>query len=224
MLASVVAFAAILAIWANRQVLNTDNWTNTSTELLENRVIRDQIAAYIVDELYANVDVTAELRAALPERLQPLAGPAAGGLRQLADRAAKEALSRPRSEQAWADANRNAQLALLRVLEGGGPVVSTEGGNVVLDLKALLGQMEERVGIGGRLQERLPASAAQITIMQSDRLEAAQKGLKILRGLPVVLVALSLVPPHWRSPSRRAGGARRCARMGSASCWPGPSR
>jgi hypothetical protein len=88
---------AILAVWANRQLLNTDNWTNTSSELLENRVIRDQIGVFLVDQLYANVDVSAELREALPERLQPLAGPAAGGLRQLAERVSKEALSRPRA-------------------------------------------------------------------------------------------------------------------------------
>src|SRR5688572_3307271 len=81
-LASILAFAAILAVWANRQLLNTDNWTDTSTELLENRVIRDQVALYLVDQLYANVDVSAELEAGLPERLQPLAGPAAGALRE----------------------------------------------------------------------------------------------------------------------------------------------
>jgi hypothetical protein len=213
-LASILAFAAILAVWANRQLLNTDNWTDTSTELLENRVIRDQIGVFLVDQLYANVDVSAELSEALPERLQPLAGPAAGGLRQLAEQASKEALSRPRAQQAWADANRNAQLALLNVLEGGGPALSTEGGDVVLDLNVLLGQMQERVGIGGRLQDRLPASAAQITIMQSDRLEAAQRGLKIIRGLPIVLVALSLalfalalaLAPGWRREALRAYG------------------
>lgn len=213
-LASVLAFAAILAVWANRQLLNTDNWTNTSTELLENRLIRDQIAVFLVDQLYANVDVSAELSAALPERLQPLAGPAAGGLRDLAERASKEALSRPRAQQAWADANRNAQLGLLKVLEGGGPAVSTENGDVVLDLHVLLAQMQERVGIGGRLQDRLPASAAQITIMESDRLEAAQRGLKIIRGLPIVLVALSLalfalalaLAPGWRREALRAYG------------------
>jgi hypothetical protein len=213
-LASVLAFAAILAVWANRQLLNTDNWTDTSTELLEHRVIRDQIGVYLVDELYANVDVSAELRAALPERLQPLAGPAAGGLRQLAERASKEALSRPRAQQAWADANRTAQLALLKLLEDGGPIVSSEGGDVVLDLKTLLGQIQERVGIGGRLQARLPASAAQITVMQSDRLAAAQRGLKLLRGLPIVLVTLSLalfalalaLAPGWRREALRAYG------------------
>ena len=74
--------------------------------------------------------------------------------------------------------------------------------------------MQERVGIGGRLQDRLPASAAQITIMQSDRLAAAQSGLKIVRGLPIVLVALSLglfalalvVAPGWRREALRAYG------------------
>jgi Short C-terminal domain len=213
-LASILAFAAILAIWANRQLLNTDNWTRTSTQLLENRVIRDQISAYLVDELYANVDVAGEIREALPERLQPLAGPAAGGLRDLAERAAREALARPRAQQRWADANRAAQLALLKILEGGGPVVQTGGGNVVLDLTALLEQMQERFGIGGRLAERLPASAAQITIMQSDRLDAAQTALKIVRGLPFVLVGLSLllfgaalaIAPGWRRQALRAYG------------------
>ena len=213
-LASVLAFAAILAVWANRQLLNTDNWTRTSTQLLENRVIRDQISAYLVDELYANVDVAGEIRAALPERLQPLAGPAAGGLRDLAERAAREALSRPRAQQAWADANRAAQQTLLRILEGGGPVVQTGGGDVVLDLTALLQQMQARFGIGGRVAERLPASAAQISVMHSDRLESAQTLLKIVRGLPIVLVALSLllfgaalaIAPGWRRQALRAYG------------------
>ena len=83
--------------------------------------------------------------------------------------------------------------------------------------------MQERVGIGGRVQDRLPESAAQITVMHSDQLEAAQTSLKIVRGLPIVLVALSLGLFALALASRRAGGARRCARTGSASCWPEPS-
>jgi hypothetical protein len=213
-LASVLAFAAILAVWANRQVLNTDNWTRTSTQLLEDRVIRDQLAIYLVDQMYANVDVPGELSGALPERLQPLAAPIAGGLRQLAEQAAREALSRPRAQALWTDANREAQLALLATLEGDSQVVSDTGGDVVLDLSALLEQMQERVGIGGRVAERLPASAAQITIMRADQLESAQNGLKLIRGLPVVLVALSLalfgialaIAPGWRRNALRAYG------------------
>ena len=56
-LASIVAFVAMFSVWVNRQVLNTDNWTATSSELLEHPVIRDRVAGFLVDELYANVDV-----------------------------------------------------------------------------------------------------------------------------------------------------------------------
>ena len=42
--ATVAALLAIFAIWLNRQALNTDNWTRTSSELLQQPVIRDRIA------------------------------------------------------------------------------------------------------------------------------------------------------------------------------------
>jgi len=46
-LASLAAFGAVLAIWVDRQVLNTGNWTAASSELLERPVIRDRVAGYL---------------------------------------------------------------------------------------------------------------------------------------------------------------------------------
>ena len=214
-LASVIAFVAILSIWVNRQVLNTDNWTATSTRLLAQPAVRTQVAGFLVDQLYANVDVEGEIRNALPPRAQALAGPAAGALRTVAQRAALEALSRPRVQLAWENANRRAHKRLIQVLEGGGPNVSTQNGVVVLDLKGLLAETEARVGLGGRLSNALPADAAQITILRSDQLAFAQDSFRILRSLPIVLVALSLllfaialaVAPGWRRRAVRAYGA-----------------
>ena len=80
--ASLLSFLALPAIWLDRQALNTDNWTETSSELLENDAIRTQVANYLVDQIYANVDVQGELAKALPPRAKPLAGFAAGGLQQ----------------------------------------------------------------------------------------------------------------------------------------------
>jgi hypothetical protein len=214
-LATLTAFLAILAIWANRQLLNTDNWTETSTELLQRPVIRDQVAGFLVDQLYANVDVAGELSSALPPRIQPLAGPAASGLRELADRAAVAALQRPRVQERWADANREAHKQLLRVLDGGGPNVSTDNGVVVLHLDTLLGELAQRTGVGGRLAAQIPPGAADLTLLRSDQLAAAQDGLRILRGLPYVLLILSLalfagalgIAPGWRRQALRAYGA-----------------
>ena len=124
-LASVLAFLAIFALWANRQLLDTDNWTETSSELLEHDEIRGQLAIFLIDELYTNVDVPAELAEALPPRLQPLAGPAAGALQDLGVRAVDTLLERPRAQALWEQANRRAHTRLLQVVEdGGGEVVS----------------------------------------------------------------------------------------------------
>ena len=120
-LASIIAFVAILSIWVNRQLLNTDNWTTTSSRLLEQPAIRNEVAGFLVDQLYANVDVEGEDPGGAPAAAQPLAGPAAGALRNVAERAALEALARPRVQLAWEEANRRAHRRLLQVLEGGGP-------------------------------------------------------------------------------------------------------
>jgi hypothetical protein len=190
--ASLLAFVSLFAIWLNRQVLNTDNWTNTSSEMLADPVIRDQVGVFLVDELYSNVDVTEEIRAALPDRLKPLAAPAAGGLRTLAERASKEILARPRAQQAWEAANRKAQEGMLKVLDGGTENLSTTNGEVVLDLKGLLTQLADRLGLGGRLAAAVPPGAAQITVVHSDQLATAQDVAKGVRHLPLLLVGLSL--------------------------------
>jgi hypothetical protein len=58
--------------------------------------------------------------AALPPRGEPLAGRAAGALRDLVERRACEDLSRPETQRLWEDANRAAHAALLRVLAADG--------------------------------------------------------------------------------------------------------
>src|SRR5436190_9575230 len=133
-LASIIGFFAVFAVWAKRQVLETNTWTDTSTELLADDAVNAALSGYLVDQLYANVDVEGELRSALPPQAQALAGPAAGGLRELAVKAASEALQRPRVQDLWKTANEQAHGAFLHLIEGGGPAVSTTGGDVTLNL------------------------------------------------------------------------------------------
>src|SRR6476660_3077709 len=192
--ASVLAFGGILAIWANRQILNTDNWTQTSTELLQRPVIRQQLSTFLVDQLYANVDVQGEIGSALPPPLQ--------------------ALENPRVQGLWADANRQAQLNLLKVLDGGGPNVSTGQGVVTLHLQKLLESMAQQLGVGGRLAAAIPASAANLVVLRSGQLETAQNAVNLLRKLPYILVGGSLllfaialgVARDWRRRAVRGYG------------------
>jgi len=208
--ASVLAFLAIFSLWANRQLLDTDNWTDSSSELLENEEIRTQLSIFLVDQLYRNVDVDGQLSRGLPERAAPLAGPIAGGLREVAQRGTEALLERPRPQRLWEEANRRAHERLVDVLEDRGDVVSTAGGNVTLDLQAILAQTER---LGG-LSEKLPPDAARLTILRSDQLELAQDLARFLRALAIVLVVLTFglfalavyLARGWRREALRATG------------------
>ena len=213
-LASVLAFFALHAIWLDRQLLNTDNWAASSSQLLDRPAVRNQAAAFLTDELYERVDVEAEIRDALPPRAQILAAPAAGVLRDRVELRARKMLERPAVQALWEDANRTAHQMLMRVLEGGGTIVSTEDGTVVLNLKALLAELQTQAGFGGRVGGALPESAASITVMESDQLGTAQDVAKAVDGLPILLTGLSLalfgvallVAPAYRRTTVRGYG------------------
>jgi hypothetical protein len=205
-IASLIGFLAVFAVWANRQLLETDTWTDTSTKLLEDDEIRAQVSYFMVDALYANVDVQSELQQALPPRLQPLAGPAAAGLRQLTLRLADQALQRPRVQELWEDANRTMHEQLINVVEHD----SSE--NVDLDVGTIVTQLGEQLGVD--VAGRIPPGAAQIEVLPNDKLSSIQKAVKILRGLAIVLTILTLalfglaiyLAQGWRREALRSVG------------------
>ena len=188
-LAVVVLLLSSLTVWVKRQALDTNNWVDVSGQLLENDEVRQVVAADLVDALFANTDVQARLKEALPPRLDPLAAPAAGILRRTADQAAFELLGRPAVQELWKEANRIAHERLVAILEGDTDgLIETEQGSVILDLRPLVEQLGQRVG----LQVSLPPDAGRITVLRSDQLGAAQEGVKLIRSLSVALVVLAL--------------------------------
>src|SRR5262249_46167144 len=117
-LAFLVLVIGTATVWVKRQALDTDHWTNSSTELLQDDQIRQALSVYIVDQLYDNVDVSQRLQQRLPSNLQGLAGPISAALREPATRAVDQLLQRPRIQKAWEDANRLAHQELMAILNG----------------------------------------------------------------------------------------------------------
>lgn len=191
--ATVLTLLAVFSFWVNRQAMNTDNWVDTSGKLLEDEEVRSRLATFLVDQLYANVDVEAELLKVLPPQAAAIAGPAAGGLRELAQQLAERALTTTQVHELWERANRVAHEQLLEIIGGGGSFVSTGEGEVTLQLGALVGELAEEVGVPGDVQEKLPEDAAELKILDSDQLATSQKIAKAVRKLPVVLTALLIL-------------------------------
>ena len=192
-LGSVLAFLSVFAIWIERQALNTGDWVSTSGKLLQNETIRTELSSYLVDQLYENVDVEKELEDKLPGDLKDLSGPISGGVRQFAGDGAEKVLETSTAQELWEDANRSAHEQLLAVLENKGEAVSTEGGDVSLNLGSLITNLAGQVGIGKSLTEKLPPEAGKIEILHSDELKTAQNVALAIKGLALVLSLLTFL-------------------------------
>jgi hypothetical protein len=185
--ASVLAFLAIFTSWIDRQVLDTDEWVDTSGRLLEDEEISDAIALYAVDQLYANVDVAKSLKKQLPEDLQPVSA----GIREFATRAAERALQSPRVQAVWQDANRVAHSQLILILKGDNEAIATERGRVILDLRPIVLQLADRIGLKKQAQNALEKGeergldreVGQLEIADAEQLQTARTITRIVEGL-----------------------------------------
>jgi hypothetical protein len=208
--ATVLAVLAIFAVWANRQFLNPDNWANTSTQLLEHPEIRAATSNYLVGQLYANVDVAGELKAKLPPALQGVAAPLAGALRNAAVSAAQRALANPKVQDVWRLANRTADQTLVTIVNGGSGAAKVTGGEVTLDLKSIVANMANQLGLPD-VSSKLPPSAANLVILKSKQIKFIQDVGGALKGLALLLTII--VPLLYALAVFLARGRRRRALM-----------
>lgn len=184
--ATLFAFLAIFTSWIDRQVLDTDQWTETSGELLEDEVISNAVADYAVEQLFSNVDIAKLLEKRLPDDVKPLAGPVSGGVRQFAQSAAERGLQSDRAQNLWKDANRAAHETLVTILKDDSDAVSTRDGVVVLDLRPIVAQIAGEVGLQKQVEDRLPPDVAALEIADAEQLETARTITRALQGLALL--------------------------------------
>jgi Short C-terminal domain len=189
-LATLLAVLAIFAIWANRQLLSPSNWASTSTELLQKPTIRTALSSYLIDQLYANVDVSGEIKSGLPKQLAPLAGPISGALHTVAEEATKRALATPQVQNVWRRANLAADQTLVAIVNGGGRRVQINGGTVSLNLRQIVADLARRLGLPADIAAKLPASVANLKVVTSKQLGLVRNLAKALHALAVALITI----------------------------------
>ena len=190
-LAMILVLASSLTIWVQRQALDTDNWVDLSTELLENDQVRENLSVRLVDALYDGTDVEQQLSERLPPRLKQLAAPAVGLVRPAAVSAVDTLLQQPAVQKLWADANRVAHDRLVAILkeEDTNRLVQSSNGEVVLDLNPLVVSINDQLG----LNVTLPEGAGTYVIADSDQLAAAQTAVAVIDPLSILMVIAVLV-------------------------------
>lgn len=205
-IAAVIALVGSLAFYVERTLLSEDGFEEIATEMIQSPEIRSQVAATAVEELYANVDVEAEIANRLPEAQKALAPVLAGVVQQGAQEAANRLLERPRIQTLWVRTATATQRQVVKLLDDEGRFVDTEGGVVVLDLRPIIVAIGNESGLVASLADRLPADSGRVTIVTSEQLDTAQTVTRILRALAdwVWIIALLLAAAAvWVAKGRR---------------------
>jgi hypothetical protein len=187
-LATLVTLGATLTVWTKRQLLDTDEWTRTSSELLADRDVRSVVSQKLVD--------------LLEQQAQGAAPSTSAALESVSARTVDTFLGTAQARALWRQTNRQAHSALVSALEGksSGPLLTSQG-EVVLDLGPLAASVATQLGV----PERASHVSGKIVLVRSNELTLAQRAVRAIRAfsfwlalLAVVLYGLALVLARGR--------------------------
>ena len=189
-LATLLLLVSSLVVWSKRQLLDTDQFTKSSTQLLQNDQVRGVLSAKLVELIGQEANLQQRLKKRLPPAAQGAVPVLAGVVRNSATNAIDDFLATPVAQNLWENAVRRAHTTVVAVLEGKNVRnVTTANGQIVLNVQPMLAQIADRIGV------TLPATASQgqIVLMSSDELKNAQHAVKVLHRLTIFLLILVFV-------------------------------
>ncbi len=181
-LASVVLLVSMIANWVQTQVLDSSEFANSTDEILQNKDVQEQLSIFAVDQLYANVNVQAQIEQKLPPPAQPLAAPVTAATRQLAVNVAETALASPRVQDLVATAINGAQQRFVNLIEDKGQFVSTQGGVVTLEYGSLVAEVASRLGVDPSTISQIQGFIQQYSTELKQRLTTIQGKIESTRA------------------------------------------
>lgn len=216
--ATLVTLIGSRAVWIDRQVVDPEQWSQTSDRLLANRQVRVAIGSYAVDQLFVKAKLDGFLRDVLPG---PLVGPTDAQLRQLGRGLAAGILGSRVARVIWDEATRHSQAQLLAILSRSGSA-TRPAEPVTLNLEPLLTDLVQAL-LGNDVVRALPGagrpifatgsvSGGQLVILRADQVRKWRGIVEAVRGLSVVLplaaIALSAAAVALARGWRRLALAR----------------
>jgi hypothetical protein len=181
-LASVLLLVSMLANWVQTQVLSSGKLGDQTEQILKNKDVQEQLSIFAVDQLYANVDVQAQIQQKLPPPAQPLAAPVTAATRQLAENVAETALASPRVQGLVVTAIDGAQQRFIDLIEDKGQFVSSQGGVVTLEYGSFIADLAARLGVDPSAIAQIQGFIQQYSTELKQRLTTMQSKIESTRA------------------------------------------
>lgn len=181
-LASFLLIFSITANWVQQSLLDTNQVAHNTDAILADQDVQDQLSVFAVDQLYANVDVQAEIQKQLPPPAQPFAGVVAAAARNLAVTVAEKALASPQVQGLVSTAVTTAHQQLISLIENKDQFVSTTGGQVTFQYGAVIADLAARLGIDPTTITDIQSAVQSFTGELRTKLETAQTDIESARA------------------------------------------
>jgi hypothetical protein len=208
-------------VWAHRTVLNTPTFVGTVAPVFQHPEVTSAVAARAADELVAELNLQARLRAALPPKASFAAVPITNATKGFVAGELAKVLASPQFQAIWTRSLTRTHQQVVAVLRGQNTAaVSTSGGYIVLNTVPVINQalkkvsglasdltgkpvtlpvitsadppQQARARLSKALGVSLPASFGQITLVRSSDLATVRHAVKAFDGLTLVLPLVTI--------------------------------
>ncbi|MFC7265179.1 hypothetical protein [Streptomyces lutosisoli] len=222
LLASLLSLLAVVAVWANSIVRDTDRYVATVGPLASNPDVQKAITNRVTTEVLAQIDVEAlvkQLEQAASEKGAPpraaqllgdLKGPITSGLKSLVSGTVERVVSSSAFDTVWVNANRKVHSALDKALTGeSGGAVSVKNGQVAIDVGPIVDQVKDQlVSAGFKPAARIPNVHTDFVVFASKDVGKIKTYLKLLEiigtWLPIIAVLIAALGVYLAVHRRRA--------------------
>jgi hypothetical protein len=215
-LSCLLVLLSTTVVWAHRTVLNTPTFVGTVGPVFQHPGVDSAVAARAADQLVAELNLQARLRAALPAKASFAAVPITNATKGFVAGELAKVLASPRFQAVWNGTLTRTHQQVVAVLRGQNTAaVSSSGGYIVLNTVPVINQaLKKASGLASDLTGKhvtlptitsadapqqavaklskalgvsLPANFGQITLVRSSDLATVRQAVKAFDGLTLVL-------------------------------------
>jgi hypothetical protein len=220
-LSCLLVLLSTTVVWSHRTLLDTGTFVGTVGPVFKNPAVDSAVAARATDKLFAELNLQARLRAALPPKASFAAVPITNATKGFVAGELTKVLASPKFQAVWTGTLTATHKQLVAVLRGQNTAaVSTSGGYIVLNTVPVINQALGKVsGLASELTGKhvtlptitsaevpqqqvaklskalgvpLPANFGEITLVRSSDLATVRRGVKAFDGLTLVLPLVTI--------------------------------
>ncbi|HSL94734.1 MAG TPA: hypothetical protein VLA35_02285 [Thermoleophilia bacterium] len=209
-----------VAIWLHDALLDTEHWVEITGPIIDDPDVQATVADFVGREVVTALELESRLGTALPDEVSMLAAPLALGVQDVITEQTREIVASDTAREVWIETNRIAHEKIVELLRGEAGVLYAQGDEVRLNLLPIVSGVVAELRL--RLPQLFPGIVSvppvgaetpaleavaqfeaalgrdladdfgQITLVQDERIERAQRAVEVFDRAVWLLIIVTV--------------------------------